>query len=68
MRGHDIGPGKGAGRTSGVGQTLFPSTFSSVTTDAAGHGAFNEAVQSLPAGRYLTALARGCSTTGACPR
>jgi hypothetical protein len=52
---------------SGGGQTLFPSTFASVTTDASGHAAFNQAVQSLPAGRHLTALARGFSTSASLP-
>jgi hypothetical protein len=52
---------------SGGGQTLFPGAFANVTTDALGHAAFNQAVQFLPAGRYLTALARGFSTTSALP-
>src|SRR4029079_16247169 len=52
---------------SGGGQTLFPSTFASVTTDAGGHASFNQAAQFLPAGRYLTALARGFSTTAVIP-
>ncbi|WP_395684126.1 right-handed parallel beta-helix repeat-containing protein [Dokdonella sp.] len=52
---------------SGGGQTLFPSTFASLTTDATGHAAFNQAAQFLPAGRHLTALARAFSTTAVIP-
>lgn len=43
---------------SGGGQTLFPSMFASVTTDAAGHASFTQTAQFLPAGPLLTALAR----------
>jgi len=52
---------------SGGGQTLFPSTFASVTTDAGGHASFTQPAQFLPAGRYLTALARAFSTTAVIP-
>lgn len=52
---------------SGGGQTLFPSTFASVTTDAGGHASFAQPAQFLPAGRYLTALARAFSTTAVIP-
>ncbi|MEO5625378.1 MAG: right-handed parallel beta-helix repeat-containing protein [Dokdonella sp.] len=46
----------------GGGQTPYPAS-ASVTTDASGHGSFAQPTQFLPAGRYLTALARGFSTT-----
>lgn len=34
-----------------------------MTTDASGHGSFTQPTQFLPAGRYLTTLARRFSTT-----
>ncbi|MEO5561288.1 MAG: right-handed parallel beta-helix repeat-containing protein [Dokdonella sp.] len=47
---------------SGGGQTPYPAS-ASVTTDASGHGSFAQPTQFLPAGRYLTTLARRFSTT-----
>jgi titin len=48
---------------SGGGQTPYPATFASVTTDGSGHATFVRSAQSLPTGRYMTALARRFSTT-----
>jgi hypothetical protein len=51
----------------GGGQTPYPldppPSFVAVTTDAGGHASFARSAQSLPAGRYLTAMARRFSTT-----
>lgn len=51
----------------GGGQTPYPATSINVTTDASGHADFTRTVQSMPVGRYLTALARGFSTTSTLP-
>jgi hypothetical protein len=51
----------------GGGQTPYPATFVNVTTDASGHADFTQAAQSLPIGRFLTALARRFSTSSALP-
>jgi hypothetical protein len=47
----------------GGGLTPYPATFVNVTTDTSGHADFTRTVQFMPVGRYLTALARGFSTT-----
>lgn len=52
---------------SGGGQTPMPTTFVNVTTDALGHGSFVKITPFLPASRYVTAVARGFSTTAAVP-
>lgn len=52
---------------SGGGQTPMPTTFVNVHTDALGHGSFVKITPFLPAGRYVTAVARGFSTTAAVP-
>jgi hypothetical protein len=55
----------------GGGQVLYalnpPPGFVNVTTDASGNAGFTRAVQFLPQGKWLTALARRFSTTSALP-